>query len=111
MSEHGVYFVTAGTLHKGHLFHDVARLDLLEFKLLSLAEKYHGQLEAWACFSNHYHLVCRGNPDSAGLGKYLKHLHTDTARDLNRMDQQEGRQVWHNFRDTKLTSRRVIWRG
>lgn len=103
MSEHGVYFVTAGTLHKGHFFHGAPQLDLLEFKLLSLAEKYHWQIEAWACFSNHYHLVCRGNPDSAGLGKYLKHFHSDTARDLNRMDQQEGRQVWHNFRDTKLT--------
>ena len=103
MSEHGVYFVTAGTLHKVHLFRDGPRLDLLEFKLLTLAEKYRWQIEAWACFSNHYHLVCRGNPDSVDLGKYLKHLHSDTARELNRLDHSEGRQVWHNFRDTKLT--------
>jgi putative transposase len=37
------------------------------------------------------------------LGTYLKHLHADTARELNRLDQREGRQVWHNFRETKLT--------
>ena len=103
MSEHGVYFITAGTLHKLHLFRDAPRLDLLEFKLLTLAEKYHWQIEAWAVLSNHYHFVCRGNPDSANLGKYLKHLHADTARELNRLDHEEGRQVWHNFRDTKLT--------
>ena len=103
MSEHGVYIVTAGTLQKVRLFHDVPRLDLLEFKLLTLAEKYHWQIEAWAVFSNHYHLVCRGCPDSADLGKYLKHLHSDTARELNRLDHAEGRQVWHNFRETKLT--------
>ena len=101
MSEHGVYFVTAGTLHKVLLFRDGPRLDLLEFKLLTLAETYHWQIEAWACFTNHYHLVCRGNSDSADLGKYLKHLHADTARELNRLDQREGRQVWHNFRETK----------
>jgi putative transposase len=76
---------------------------LLEFKLLSLAQKYHWQIEAWAVFSNHYHLVSRGCPASADLGKYLKHLHSDTARELNRLDGQEGRQVWHNFRETKLT--------
>ena len=33
----------------------------------------------------------------------LRHLHADTARELNRLDQTPGRQVWHNFRDTKLT--------
>jgi len=103
MSENGSYFVTAGTLHKVHLFRDTLRLDLLEFKLLTLAEKYNWQIEAWAVFPNHYHLVCRGCPESADLGKYLKHLHADTARELNRLDASEGRQVWHNFRDTKLT--------
>ena len=72
MSEHGVYFVTAGTLHKAHLFRNAPRLDLLELKLLTLAEKYRWQIEAWAVLSNHYHLVCRGNPDSVDLGKYLK---------------------------------------
>jgi putative transposase len=103
MTERGVYFVTAGTLHKVHLFHDALRLDLLEFKLLTLALKYQWQIEAWTVFSNHYHVVCRGCPDAADLGKYLKHLHADTARELNRLDRTEGRQVWHNFRDTKLT--------
>ena len=103
MSEHGVYFVTSGTLDKAHLFHDARRLDLLELKLLTLAEKYRWLVEAWAVFSNHYHLVCRGAPDSATVGKYLKHLHSDSARELNRLDHAEGRQVWHNFRETRLT--------
>jgi len=103
LSEHGVYFVTAGTLHKVHVFRDAERLDLLERKLLTLAEHYYWQVEAWAVFPNHYHCVCRGNPDSADLGKLLRHLHADTARELNRLDQTPGRQVWHNFRDTKLT--------
>jgi len=103
ITEHGVYFVTAGTLDKAHRFHDAPRLDLLELKLLTLGEKYRWQIEAWAAFSNHYHLVCRGCPDSADLVKYLKHLHSDTARELNRLDRQDGRQVWHNFREPKLT--------
>ena len=34
VSEHGTYIVTAATLHKQHLFHDHARLDFLEAKLL-----------------------------------------------------------------------------
>ncbi|TAK92673.1 MAG: hypothetical protein EPO07_19245 [Verrucomicrobia bacterium] len=103
LGDNAVYFVTAGTLHKERLFHDKARLDLLERRLMGLASQYHWQLEAWAVFSNHYHVVARGFPDSANLGKFLKHLHADTARELNRLDGKEGRKVWFNFRDTKLT--------
>jgi len=103
LTEHGVYFVTSGTLHKERLFTDPPRLDLVERKLMELASQYHWQLEAWAVFSNHYHIVARGFPDSANLGKLLKHLHSDTARELNRMDGTAGRKVWFNSRDTKLT--------
>ncbi|MFN3409061.1 MAG: transposase [Limisphaerales bacterium] len=103
LSGNGVYFVTGASLYKERLFHDAPRLDLLEFKLLTLANQYRWQIEAWAVFVNHYHLVARGNPDSVNLGKYLKHLHSDTARELNRLDGIPGRKVWHNFRETKLT--------
>ena len=103
LSENGVYFVTGATLWKEHRFTNPPRLDLLEFKLLTLANKYRWQIEAWAVFPNHYHLVARGNPDSENLGHYLKHLHSDTARELNRLDYTEGRKVWYDFRETKLT--------
>lgn len=33
----------------------------------------------------------------------LKQLHGETARELNRLDGQPGRSVWHNFWDTELT--------
>ncbi len=103
LDENAGYFVTAGTLHKERLFHDPPRLDLLERRLMELANRYHWQLEAWAVFANHYHIVARGFPDSANLGKFLTHLHSDTARELNRLDRKVGRKVWYNFRDTKLT--------
>jgi putative transposase len=103
LDENAVYFVTAGTLDRERLFADKTRLDLLERKLMELANHYHWQLEAWAVFSNHYHIVARGFPDSANLGKLLKHLQTDAARELNRLDGRAGRKVWFNSRDTKLT--------
>ena len=33
----------------------------------------------------------------------LSHLHANTAGWANELDQQAGRQVWHNFWETKLT--------
>ena len=103
LSEHGIYFNTAGTLHKRHLFDTPAKRDLLERMLLSLAKARGWQLEAWAVFANHYHFVARGQPDSTPLRELLRELHSRSAIELNQVDGTEDRTVWHNFRDTRLT--------
>ena len=48
LSENGVYIVTAGTLHKQHVFDSDAKRDWLESLLLSQAKVYGWDLEAWA---------------------------------------------------------------
>jgi putative transposase len=103
LTEHGVYIVTAGTLHKQHIFDTNEKLDLLERSLLELANRYQWQIEAWAVFPNHYHFVARGCPTSVDLRKFITHLHADTSRGVNRVDAATGRKVWFNFWDTKLT--------
>ncbi|HKO96154.1 MAG TPA: hypothetical protein VJU86_04140 [Pyrinomonadaceae bacterium] len=102
----GIYMVTGATLHKQHFFKSPDRLDLLENNLLSLSKHYDWQLEAWAVFVNHYHFVARSHIDSADLDLFLKHLHADVARELNQMEHSPGREIWHNFWDTKLTYER-----
>ena len=103
LADNAVYFVTASTLNKHHFFNTPAKLDLHERLLLSFAKEYGWQLEAWAVFANHYHIVARGNPDSKNLGEFLHRLHGVSAHDLNEMEDVRQRQVWFNFRDTKLT--------
>ena len=103
LADNAVYFVTAGTLHKKHLFDASEKRDLLERLLLSFAKESGWQLEAWAVFANHYHIVARGNPDSRNLGEFLHDLHGVSARELNKLDSVSDRKVWFNFRDTKLT--------
>jgi len=71
--------------------------------LLSLAKGRGWQLEAWAILANHYHFVARGQPDSMPMGDFLRELHSRSAIELNRFDGIEGRTVWHNFRETRLT--------
>jgi putative transposase len=103
LSERGTYFVTAGTLHKQHLFADAERRDVLQTKLLELAEERGWNLEAWAVFANHYHFVGYSDDESSPLNTFLGHLHTVTATEINRLDHESERQVWHNFRETQLT--------
>ena len=106
MNSDGIYMVTAATLNKKHLFGSSENLTLLEHDLLSLAKQYRWHLEAWAVFTNHYHFIGRSNDESTELGIFIKHLHGDTARELNRLDNETGRTVWFNFWDTKVTYER-----
>jgi putative transposase len=95
--------VTTGTYTKAHIFNTSDRLTFLENSILSLAAKYEWQLEAWAVFSNHYHFVGHTFASPSRLDDFLKELHADTAREVNALDGTPGRQVWHNFWETKLT--------
>ena len=59
LTENAVYFVTASTLHEKHYFAAPTKRDLLERMLLSFTKQGGWQLEAWAVFANHYHIVAR----------------------------------------------------
>ncbi len=99
----GAYFVTSSTLHKEHHFRGRERLSFLAEHLQTLAHKYDIELEAWAVFSNHYHVIARPHGEPGLLHKLLKHLHADAGREANKWDQTPGRQVWFQYRDTALT--------
>ncbi len=98
--------VTGATLRKERHFNSPEKLSLLENELLTLAKSYDWQIEAWAVFFNHYHFVARSDGDTASLNIFLQHLHSNTSRKLNEMDKCQGRKVWYNFWDTKLTYER-----
>jgi putative transposase len=106
LSESGTYFVTVGTYLKLHHFRGRDRLPVLHRGLLTVARGFGWALEAWAVFSNHYHFVGHspaGEQGAASLPRMLGLLHEKTAVWLNQLDAAPGRQVWHNFRETRLT--------
>jgi putative transposase len=109
LSGRGTYFVTASTYRKISHFRGARRLRVLHRGLLTVAENFGWQLEAWAAFANHYHFIAH-SPESAddasSLGDMLSVLHVKTAEWVNRLDKTPGRQVWFNFRETRLTHQR-----
>ena len=106
LSQSGTYFVTAGAYQKVHHFRHPERLNVLQRGLLKVTQDFGWQLEAWAVFSNHYHFVGHspaGAADASSLSQMLGVLHVKTAGWVNRLDRTPGRQVWHNFWETRLT--------
>jgi putative transposase len=100
----GVYFITAGTYLKQHHFRRRDDLNRLMALLFSLAREHAILLQAWAIFSNHYHLVAQGAGES--LREMITSLHSQSARELNARHGIAGRQVWYQCRDTQLTFER-----
>jgi putative transposase len=104
LSQSGTYFVTAGTYLKQRHFRGKARLAVLHRGLLTVARDFGWQLQGWAVFSNHYHFVAHSPCDGAGnLAPMLGRLHEKLAKWVNKLDNAKGRQVWFNFRETRLT--------
>jgi putative transposase len=109
LSGQGTYFVTASTYQKAHHFRGANRLQVLHRGLLTVTGKFGWQLEAWAVFSNHYHFVAHSPTniaDASSLSDLLSLLHVKTAEWVNKLDAAPGRQVWFNFRETRLTHQR-----
>jgi putative transposase len=99
----GAYMVTAATYQKRPLFGSARRLTYLYETLLDLAPRYGWKLEAWAVFPNHYHFVATSQEKAATLKRFISHLHTVTAKEINGQDQILQRRVWFQYWDSHLT--------
>ena len=109
LSERGTYFITGATYLKAHHFRGARRLRVLQRGLLTVAEKFGWQLEAWAVFSNHYHFIAHSPAAADGassLRAMLGMLHAKTSGWINKLDATPERRVWFNFWDTRLTHQR-----
>ena len=98
-----MYMVTGSTLHRQHFFRGNDRLELLHNALLEISAMFHWSLQAWAVFANHYHFIARSPDDATTLRRLIQRLHSQTAREVNRLDTAPGRQVWFQYWDTCLT--------
>jgi len=103
LGEQGCYMVTAGTYRKEKIFNSASALDLLQDNLLSLAERYGWNLQAWAVLANHYHFVAFSPPEAKSLPDMLRQFHSETARIINRRQNAKRRRVWYQFWDSHIT--------
>jgi len=101
----GAYMLTSATYQKASLFSSPHRLTLLSNSLLELAEAYALELQAWAIFANHYHLIAEC-PNPQGLRRFTRHLHSSTAIAINEQDNTPGRKVWFQYWESHITFHR-----
>ncbi len=102
LEKSGTYIVTAGTFKKQHIFRDAERLSELTNMLLNKAAHFNWNLQAWAVFSNHYHIIAESDvPDT--LPEFMRLLHSAAATKANKMDNTPGRKVWQQYWETRIS--------
>lgn len=100
--EQGTYMVTAATYKKEKIFRSDEDLYLLQNYLFELAIKYGWNLEAWAIFPNHYHFIAQSPKNPENLNTFMRHFHSVTAIKINAKHGTKGKQVWYQYRDSKI---------
>jgi putative transposase len=101
LDERGTFMVTAGTYRKEPFFGSSARLTFLQKQLFVVAREHSAALQAWAIFPNHYHIIARFEA-AVKLRELAQHLHSVTAREVNRLDGGAGRKVWFQYWDSQI---------
>lgn len=99
----GLYIVTAGTSQKRHFFDTEEKLDLLLAAIFDVSQEQGWDFQAWAVFSNHYHIVGQAPKTEDPVRDLISRVHGRTSRALNAMDGVRGRKVWFNCWDTLIT--------
>lgn len=109
--ETGTYIITGATYQKEHFFNTRKKLDLLQNRLIELVLETDLSMYAWAIFSNHYHFLIniKSMEDIKSIPILMKRLHGSTAVQLNKMDNESGRKIWHQYWDTRITNEKSYY--
>lgn len=95
--------ITSGTYKKQSLFDTAEKLDLVQSVMFEIASEQDWRLEAWAFFSNHYHVIGSAPNTENPVYELIHKVHGRSSFLLNRLDGVRGRKVWWNCWDTLLT--------
>mgnify|MGYP001462337277 CR=1 FL=1 len=76
---------------------------MLHDVVLEWAEEMGWRLEAWAIFSNHYHIIGRSPEVDGAPGELTRRIHGEAARLLNIRDGAPGRRVFYRSWPTLIT--------
>ena len=89
-------------MQKRHLFRDASGLSLMRDLLLERLGECGWEPRAWACLSNHYHVLAL-SPEVGDLTRLIRGFHSKLSIALNKRDRTPGRRVMYQFWDRCIT--------
>ncbi|MBC8509460.1 MAG: transposase [Chloroflexi bacterium] len=99
-----IYMVTGSCYQRVHFLDSDQKKQHLCETLFERADQFGWRLEAWAVLSNHYHFVAQAPEDAATLKSLMQAVHSISAIEVNKIDDQPGRKVWYNYWDSCINA-------
>jgi putative transposase len=93
------YLITGSVIRKSHYLDTDEKRGFFCEILQKQSQRFNWRLEAWACLTNHYHILARAPEDAASMTAFIRSIHSLTARIINKIDGKPGRRVWWNYWD------------
>jgi putative transposase len=90
------------------LFKPAGHKELIVESLQSLYKNFPLELAAWVILDNHYHALIKTRAGEA-LPRFFARLHGSTSFELNKRDNEQGRQVWQTYWDTGIRNDEDYW--
>jgi len=108
--DYAYYIITAHTMMNIRPFKDDDRKQfLLDSIILNFVERNNWQLLAYFIGDNHYHILLKSSKESQILPKIIGDIHRFTSLTINKKDNAIGRQIWHQYWDTVITSQSSLY--
>lgn len=101
-------FISARTVNKNRYFYG-NRKDILVKILNECLRKYNYSCYAWVILDNHYHILIRIKEHAEQLKSFIRELHAQSSKAINKLDNHKGRQVWYQYWDRYIRSQEDFW--
>ena len=99
-----IYIITGSTIGKQPFFEAENRRTYFIDTLHEQASRLGWKVEAWTILTNHYHFIAGSPEDATTLSSLIRSIHSLSARYVNKLDNQPGRRIWHNYWDKCINS-------
>ncbi len=124
--EGSFYFISARCLNGADYFLTDHAKRIFRNILKQAVGKFEIKIYAWVVLDNHYHLLLSlpilesnfapvgaqfNTPDNSKhvLIEFIRKLHKDSAREINKNNNQIGRQVWYQYWDWCIRNEEDFW--
>ena len=105
------YYITTAHTIKGTrpLKKDEYKEIVIESLHFGYEQLYDWELICYVVLDDHYHILVKADENAINLPKIIESIHKFTSREINKLENKQGRKIWHQYWDTVITNQRSFF--
>ena len=103
-----IYFLTARTVNSKAYFSSDKKKNIILAALTEALAENKFEIFSWVILDNHYHCQIKVK-QGIDLPNFVQKIHGLSSRNLNKLEDIEGRKIWWNYWDKCLNTEKDFW--